>query len=138
MTSAPRRIRTGGDAGFTLIELMIVLSLIVLLAGMGLAQYRNSVNAAKEATLREDLFRMRDLLDQYYADKQQYAPSLDALVSEGYMRKIPVDPFTGNADSWQIVQAEPDPANPTADPGVADVKSGAEGTALDGSKYADW
>jgi general secretion pathway protein G len=138
MISAPRRIRTGGDAGFTLIELMIVLSLIVLLAGMGLAQYRNSVTAAKEATLREDLFRMRDLLDQYYADKQQSAPSLDALVSEGYMRKIPVDPFTGNADSWQIVQAEPDPANPTADPGVADVKSGAEGTALDGSKYGDW
>jgi general secretion pathway protein G len=138
MTSAPRRIRTGGDAGFTLIELMIVLSLIVLLAGMGLAQYRNSVTAAKEATLREDLFRMRDLLDQYYADRQQYAPSLDALVSEGYMRKIPVDPFTGNADSWQIVQADPDPANPTADPGIADVKSGAEGTALDGSNYGDW
>jgi general secretion pathway protein G len=105
---------------------------------MGLAQYQNSVKAAKEATLREDLFRMRDLLDQYYADKQQYAPSLDALVTEGYMRKIPVDPFTGNADSWQIVQAEPDPANPTADPGIADVKSGAEGTALDGSTYGDW
>lgn len=138
MTSAPRRSWTGRDAGFTLIELMIVLSLIVLLAGMGLAQYRNSVTAAKEATLREDLFRMRDLLDQYYADKQQYAPSLDALVSEGYMRKIPVDPFTGNADSWQIVQADPDPANPTADPGIADVKSGAEGTALDGSSYGDW
>ncbi len=138
MTSAPRRIRTGGDDGFTLIELMIVLSLIVLLAGMGLAQYRNSVTAAKEAVLREDLFRIRDLLDQYYADKQQAAPSLEALVTDGYMRKIPVDPFTGSADSWQIVQADPDPANPTADPGIADVKSGAEGTALDGSKYSDW
>jgi general secretion pathway protein G len=138
MISASRRNRTGGDHGFTLIELMIVLSLIVLLAGMGLAQYRNSVTAAKEATLREDLFRMRDLLDQYYADKQQYAPSLESLVTEGYMRKIPVDPFTGNADSWQIVQADPDPSNPTADPGIADLKSGAEGTALDGSKYGDW
>jgi len=124
--------------GFTLIELMIVLSLMVILATMGMVQYRNSQIHAKEAVLREDLFRMRDAIDQYYADKNQYPSTLDALVSEGYLRKLPDDPFTRNATAWQTVPAEPDPNNPTAEPGVYDIKSGSEGTALDGSKYSDW
>ena len=124
--------------GFTLIELMIVLSLMVILATMGMVQYRNSQIHAKEAVLREDLFRMRDAIDQYYADKNQYPGTIDALVSEGYLRKLPDDPFTRNSTSWQSVPAEPDPNNPTAEPGVYDVKSGSDGTALDGSKYSDW
>jgi len=124
--------------GFTLIELMIVLSLIIILATMGLVQYRNSQIHAREAVLREDLFRMRDAIDQYYADKNQYPSTLDALVSDGYLRKLPEDPFTRNSTAWQTVQAEPDPNNPTAEPGVYDVKSGSDGTALDGSKYSDW
>jgi len=124
--------------GFTLIELMIVLSLIIILATMGLVQYRNSQIHAREAVLREDLFRMRDAIDQYYADKNQYPSTLDALVSDGYLRKLPEDPFTRNSTSWQTVPAEPDPNNPTAEPGVYDVKSGSDGTALDGSKYSDW
>jgi general secretion pathway protein G len=124
--------------GFTLIELMIVLSLIIILATMGLVQYRNSQIHAREAVLREDLFRMRDAIDQYYADKNQYPSTLDALVSDGYLRKLPDDPFTKNSTSWQTVPAEPDPNNPTAEPGVYDVKSGSDGTALDGSKYSDW
>jgi general secretion pathway protein G len=126
------------ELGFTLIELMVVLSLIVILATMGLVQYRNSQIHAREAVLREDLFRMRDAIDQYYADKNQYPSTLDALVSEGYLRKLPDDPFTRNSTSWQSVPAEPDPSNPTAEPGVYDIKSGSDGTALDGSKYADW
>jgi general secretion pathway protein G len=121
-----------------MVELLVVVSLIVLLAGMGLAQYRNSVLRTQEAVLKENLFRMRDALDQYYADKQQYAPALDALVTDGYLRQIPKDPFTGTADTWLAVQAEPDPNNPMADAGVIDVKSGSDGTALDGSKYSDW
>jgi general secretion pathway protein G len=124
--------------GFTLIELMVVLSLITILATMGLVQYRNSQIHAKEAVLREDLFRMRDAIDQYYADKNQYPSTIDALVSDGYLRKLPEDPFTRNSTSWQTVPAEPDPNNPTAEPGVYDVKSGSDGTALDGSKYSDW
>ena len=126
------------ESGFTMIELLIVLSLIVVLASMGMSQYHSSVVYAKESTLHEDLFRMRDAIDQYYADKGQYPSTLDALVSEHYMRAIPVDPFTKNNSSWQTVPAEPDANNPTAEPGVYDVKSGAEGTALDGSRYADW
>jgi len=126
------------DRGFTLIELLVVLTLIVILSTLGMTQYRSAVIHAREATLREDLFRMRDAIDQYYADKNQYPSTLDALVSDGYMRKIPEDPFTRNTSSWQTVPAEPDPANPTAEPGVYDVKSGSEATALDGSKYAEW
>jgi general secretion pathway protein G len=125
-------------AGWTLIELMVVISLITILAGIALANYRNSIIRAQEATLKENLFRMRDAIDQYYADKGVYPPSLDALVSEGYLRRIPIDPFTDSADTWQTVLAEPDPNNPTAESGIFDVKSGSDRTALDGSKYADW
>ena len=117
---------------------MIVLTLISILAGIGLAQYRNSLTHASEAVLKEDLFRLRDAIDQYYADKGQYPGSLDALVSDGYLRKVPEDPFTRSQASWQTILAEPDPLNPTAQPGVYDVKSGADATALDGTKYADW
>jgi general secretion pathway protein G len=124
--------------GFTLIELMVVLSIIVILASMGLAQYRNSIVRANEAVLKEDLFRMRDAIDQYYADKGQYPSALEALASEGYLRKMPDDPFTKSASSWQAVPAEPDPNNPSASVGVFDVKSGSDATALDGSKYAEW
>ena len=101
-------------AGFTLIELMVVIALISVLAGMGVVQYRNSVVRTKEAVLREDLFRMRDAIDQYYADKAKYPASLDALVSEGYLRQVPKDPITNSTDTWQTVPSEPDPNNPTA------------------------
>ena len=124
--------------GFTLIELLVVISLIVILASMGMVQYRTSVIRSKEAVLKEDLFRMRDAIDQYYADKGQYPSALDTLVSDGYLRKVPKDPITDSDATWQAIPGEPDPNNPAASAGVYDVKSGSEGTALDGSKYADW
>jgi general secretion pathway protein G len=126
------------EEGFTLIELLVVISLITILAAMGLVQYRNSVRHSQESVLHTDLFRMRDAIDQYYADKGKYPAALDALVSDGYLRKIPVDPITKSSDTWQTVPAESDPSNPTADPGIYDVKSGAPGTGLDGTNYADW
>lgn len=126
------------SSGFTLIELLVVMTLIVILATMGMTQYRASVVRSREAVLKEDLFRMRDAIDQHYADKGQYPETLEALASTGYIRKIPVDPFTDSASSWQAVPSEPDPNNPTAAPGIYDVKSGSEATALDGTKYADW
>jgi general secretion pathway protein G len=121
-----------------MIELTVVIALLMILAAMGLAQYRNSVVHAKEATLHEDLFRMRDAIDQYYADKGQYPSTIEALVSDGYIRKMPEDPFTRSNSTWQAIPAEPDPNNPTAEPGVYDIKSGSDATALDGSKYAEW
>ena len=117
---------------------MVVMSLIVILASIGLATYTNSVTRSKEAVLKEDLFRMRDAIDQYYADKGKYPASLDSLVSDKYLRALPVDPFTQQAESWQTEAAEPDPSNPSGELGVVNVKSGTDRTALDGSKYADW
>ena len=133
---AVRRLRSAG--GWTLIELLVVVSLIMVLTTMGMAQYRNSVLHAREAVLKEDLFHLRDAIDQYYADKGQYPSSLSALVTDGYLRRLPEDPMTNSATTWQEVPSEPDPANPIVEPGVYDVKSGSDGTALDGTRYADW
>jgi general secretion pathway protein G len=134
----PVGLRPAGAAGFTLIELLIVVSLIMTLAGITLIQYQNSVRRTREAVLKQDLFRMRDAIDQFYADKNKYPTSLDELVTEKYLRTIPQDPFTQSRDTWQTVMSEPDPLNPTAQPGIYDVKSGSEETALDGTKYAEW
>jgi general secretion pathway protein G len=131
-------MRLRDTRGFTLIELLVVISLIFVLAGLALVQYQNSVQRSKEAVLKQDLYRMRDAIDQFYADKNKYPQSLDELVSEKYLRTVPVDPITGSAETWQTVMSEPDPLNPTAQPGIYDVKSGAEGTALDGTNYVDW
>ena len=131
-------VRTGkGQRGFTLIELLIVVTLIIVLAGIALSTYATSVNRAKEAVLRENLFRIRDSIDQFYADKGMYPPDLTSLVTEGYMRQIPKDPFTESADTWQIIMSEPDPAAPSTVAGVFDVKSGAEGVSINGTPYAD-
>ena len=138
MTRQLAALNRRSQAGFTLVELLVVIALISILAAMAVVQHRNSVQRTQEATLKTNLFRMRDAIDQYYADKGKYPSSLDTLVSEQYIRRIPVDPFTNSADSWQTVPAEPDPANPSAEPGIYDVKSGAQGTALDGTNFADW
>jgi general secretion pathway protein G len=136
------RIRVGTRVhrpdGFTLIEMMVVITLILTLVGMATVQYQNGVRRAREAVLKQDLFRMRDAIDQFYADKNKYPVSLDELVTEKYLRSVPEDPFTRSKDTWQTVMSEPDPTNPTAQPGVYDVKSGSEETALDGTTYADW
>ena len=126
------------DGGWTLIELLIVITLIMILASLALTQYRNSITAAKEAALKSDLFLMRDAIDQYYADKGRYPDSLQTLVSESYLRAIPADPFTRSADTWQTENAEPEPGSSSASTGIYNVKSGHDGIAGDGSRYADW
>ena len=126
------------DDGWTLVELLIVITLIMILASLALSQYRNSITSTKEAAMKSNLFLMRDAIDQYYADKGKYPESLQALVSENYLRAIPKDPFTNSTDSWQTVLADPEPGSTSAATGIYDVKSGHDGTALDGSRYSDW
>jgi general secretion pathway protein G len=119
--------------GFTLIELLVVLAIVALLLTIALPRYFGSLDRSKEAVLREDLHQMRGALDKYYGDKGKYPETLDTLVSEKYLRSIPVDPITEKKDTWVAV--------PPQDPqktGVYDVKSGAPGKASDGSAYADW
>ena len=131
---------TGTDprAGFTIIELLIVMTLIIILASVGMTQYRNSVTRSEEAVLKENLFRMRDAMDQFYADKNKWPADLAELVSEGYIREVPIDSVTKSKDTWQTENAEPDPNNPNASGGISNVHSGSEGTALDGSRYSEW
>jgi general secretion pathway protein G len=137
-TNSALRTQKRELAGFTLIELMVVMSLIVILAGIGLAVHANSQTRAREAVLKENLFRMRDAIDQHYADKNAYPASLDALVTEKYLRAVPEDPFTDSSTTWQTVMSELDPANPSAQPGIYDVKSGSDRQAIDGTRYSDW
>lgn len=117
---------------------MVVMSIIVTLATIGLVQYRQSVLFTREAVLRSDLRDMRDAIDQYYADKNQDPASLEDLVTNGYLRALPKDPITNSADTWQTEMSDPDPSNPTASIGIRDVRSGSDQTAMDGSLYADW
>jgi general secretion pathway protein G len=132
-----RRRPTLAD-GFTLIELLIVMALIVVLSSVALVGYQNSVVRAREATLMDDLYKLREAIDQYYADKQKWPAALQDLVTDGYVRRIPEDPMTNSAETWQTVPAEADPANPTAEPGIFDVKSGSDKTSLDGKPYSEW
>src|SRR5262245_45273337 len=139
--SMERSIVTGrlrSAAGFTIIELMVVMSLIITLSTIAVVQYRHSVVYSKEAALKEDLFRMKEAIDQYYADKNQYPSTLDDLVSAGYLRAVPVDPITNSATTWQTIPPEPDPNNPLLIGGVYSVKSGSDASAMDGTKYNDW
>lgn len=126
------------DHGWTLIEMLVVLSLIMILASLALTTYRNSLVTAKEAALRSNLYLMRDAIDQYYADKGKYPDALNTLVSEHYIRAIPKDPITQSTDTWQTTPAEPEAGSVGSAAGIYNVTSGAPDTALDGSRYSDW
>ena len=125
------------QAGWTLVELTIVMSLIVVLSTLALVGYRSAITRSKEAVLKEDLFRMREAIDQYYVDKQRHPVTLESLVTEGYLRSIPVEPFTSSTETWQTVQGAFNAVDPPGE-GVFDIKTTNEGTALDGTLYVDW
>src|SRR5919106_1515355 len=123
-------------AGFTLLELMIVISVIIILAAITLPQYQRTIMHTREAVLRDDLFKMRSLIDQFGADKGRLPQSLDELVSEGYMRELPVDPFTGQKD-WAISTGE-DPNSLQGETGMTDVHSASTEMSSEGTPYSEW
>ena len=132
---------TCASSGFTLLELIIVVAIIGILATIAMPRMLHTPKKAAEATLKTDLRTFRDVLDQYYADKGNYPTSLQELVDDGYLRKIPIDPVTKSADTWVTVLEEPDPdADPAAEqtePGIIDVNSGAPGNTLGGTPFSD-
>jgi general secretion pathway protein G len=122
--------------GFTLLELMIVITIIIILAAIVLPQYQKTITAAREAVLRDDLYKIRSLLDQYAADKGKLPQSIDDLVSSGYMRDKPLDPFTDQAD-WTVVTGD-DPNSTSGEQGVTDVHSASPEVGSDGRPYSEW
>lgn len=130
MARPPTRAR-----GFTLIELIVVMAIVALLAGIAAPRYFASVDRARANSLRSSLAIMRDALDKYAADKGRYPDSLQQLVDDRYLRTVPLDPLTDSADTWVT---QPPPADADLAGQVADVRSGATGRAPDGSPYADW
>ena len=141
--------RIMGQRGMSLLELIIVMAIIGILAAVAVPLLKNAPRRAQEATMKQNLRVMRDAIDQHYADKGHYPPSLQALVEEEYLRSIPLDPITRSNDTWVEVFAEfpglsdEDPwaetdLSPFGDPGIDDVHSGSEENALDGGAYADW
>src|ERR1044071_3284149 len=123
-------------AGFTLPELMIVISIIIILASITWPQYQKTIMHTRETVLRDDLRKMRSLIDQFAADKGRLPQSLDEIVSEGYMREVPVDPFTGNKD-WALTTGE-DPNSSEGSQGVTDVHSASSETSTEGTPYSEW
>ena len=130
--------RTKRARGFTLVELIVVCAILGILAAAAVGNYRRSIFKAKEAALQQDLYTMRTLINQYFADKGKYPQDLQSLVEDKYLQAIPRDPITDSADTWVTIPAEMDESDITTEPGIADVKSGAEGTSLDGRAYADF
>ena|SRR5216684_469377 len=134
-----RRIarRASGDRGFTLIELMIVISIMLILMAIALPMYNQSVLRAREAVLRQDLFTLRQVIDQYTLDKQKAPQALDDILQAGYLKRIPSDPMTGQSN-WEVVQEDILQTAEQQEPGISDVHSASSATASDGTAYSTW
>ncbi len=140
-TGRERSIRAAmrrAQRGFTLIELMVVMAIISVLLAIAVPIYQKSIIRAKESVLKNNLFTIRNMIDEYTVDKQKAPETLQDLVTDGYLRQIPQDPITGSDQTWKIIMEDTPVGGSTNPPGIFDVRSGSEKTALDGTQYSDW
>ncbi len=133
-----RTRRARGQAGFTLVEMLVVMSIMLILIGIAVPKYEQAVRAAREAVLKEDLQTMRKAIDSYTVDKQKGPQALDDLVQAGYMKNIPIDPITRRSDTWITSQDDNMYSLDQTDPGITSVHSGAQDLASDGTSYGTW
>lgn len=132
-------IRNGRQrSGFSLIELMIVMTVISIIVSISVPLYQRSIVRAKESVLKNNLFTIRTVIDEYTYDKQKAPQNLRDLVDAGYLRQVPLDPFTGSTETWQIVMEDSMSSANQTEPGIFDVHSGSDKRALDGTPYAEW
>ncbi len=124
--------------GFTLIELMIVMAIIAVLMSVAIPIYSRSIVRAKESVLKNNLFTLRTVIDEYTYDKQKAPQSLQDLVSDGYLRQVPIDPMTNSADSWKTIMEDASNTVNQTEPGIFDVRSGSDKTSSEGTPYSDW
>jgi len=133
-----RRSRSRREFGFTMVELMIVMAIIVILISIAIPQYQKAIVRSKESVLKNNLLTLRQVIDEYTYDKQKAPQSLQDLVSAGYLRDIPIDPMTDSNQTWHTIMEDALQSVDQTEPGIFDVKSGSDKTGLDGTPYADW
>jgi len=136
MRNGKSRLRRA--AGFTFVELMVVITIIVIIISMAIPIYSKTILRSKESVLKNNLFTLRTVIDNYTYDKQKAPQSLQDLVSEGYLRDVPIDPMTGSNQSWKTIMEDASQSVDQTQPGIFDVKSGSDKTSLDGTPYSDW
>jgi general secretion pathway protein G len=125
--------------GFTLIEIMIVMTIVSILVSIAVPMYQKAILRTKESLLRSNLFTLRTVIDEYTYDKQKAPQSLDDLVSEGYLRQVPIDPIVGSSTAWKLIMEDATTSTNQTEPGIFDVRSSSDRTSpLDGTAYADW
>ncbi len=132
------RLTRNGKRGFTLVELLIVMAVVSILISLAAPLYQKSILRSKESVLKQNLFSMRTVIDEYTYDKGKAPQSLQDLVGEGYLRQVPVDPITGSSETWRLIMEEAMTAVNQTEPGLYDVRSGSDKTSLEGSPYAEW
>lgn len=132
------KLRSRREFGFTMVELMIVMAIIVILVSLAIPQYQKAIIRAKESVLHNNLFTLRNMIDEYTYDKKKAPQSLQDLVAAGYLREIPIDPMTGSNQTWHTISEDMLQAVDQTEPGIYDVQSGSDKTGLDGRPYAEY
>lgn len=132
------RIRSGSRRGFTLIEMMIVMAIISIMVSIAVPLYQKALTRTKESLLKNQLFTLRTVIDEYTFDKQKAPQTLQDLVNEGYLRAVPVDPITGSDQTWKIIMEDSLTSVNQTEPGIWDIRSGSDQKSLEGTPYSDW